>query len=1334
MKCRLTTVSLGIMFLSIHIINTVVSGANVVFGGTAGSNAGYLPGQIIVDPQNPAWLAYNRDADHDGRLDPFFMCGPGGPEGFLYGDIGGGLSQDAVLDQIIAHGGNCIYMIAVRSHGGDGTPDQNPFIDHDPAKGLDTKVLDGWEKWFERMEQHGVVIYFFFYDDGVNLWKGDGISSEERSFIRGIVDRFKHHPNLMWCIAEEYSQALSKEKIRKLAAEIHAADDHSHIIAVHQKTGKVFDFPDDENLDQFAMQIAASSAAEVHAQCIESANRARGRFNAVMAELNPYHSDLLVKCDRTGVRRACWAAAMASHTVMHLGTWEKAAPTVEMLEDYRRLSRFFESIPCLTGMEPRDDKVRSGSAWVLARRGQYLVYLPEGGEVTLDLSDSDGMLRVDWYNPREGTTTSAGSIKAGGLRSFKFPDQEDWALHLKPSGQSKPTGRMMVPQKAVEAISEPVRSTDRKEFQQSRSLRQHLLEAVTEDIAEARNREFAKSKGGPENNKLRNFSADMAQAADTAAKANTDAKTVSERFARGGKTAFQHRVNQKGERSELAMMKTEIGGTYWYGWSMLLPKDFDHTGSKTIVMQLAAYPTPRNGKFPCKTSGPFMHVSTDGRLVFHLQHKGDDQDMVCDEFTVAEDVSKLKGKWLDFVMHAKWTGNEDGFLQFWVKVDDNNYFQKVDYQGRTWWNDEDKGPYFKMGAYMGDPGWQGPPERTIYTDEYRLGNLNSSFDDVAPPGAEARALEAGRGQIHYVLYPSALNKCQIPIMVYTPPGYDPNSAKRYPVVYNLHGSGGGSPARQWNRVQKTLTNLIDSSKIRPMIYVFVNGLGDTFYMDLPDSNGVKGYSSIVKELIPFIDSKYKTIASHSGRAIDGFSMGGCGSLMVAMKSPDLFSAVVSYGAAVIIRDNVKFPTKQNFKTREELNEFDVWALLPRNAAAIRSGLRIRMVCGDADGLFPVNVKFKDLLDSLNIPVSWVAVPGVKHDTKGLFDRTGLESMKFIEKAWDEASRNSLPPASVDDASSSGHRSFKPGQVWLDTEGHPIICQGGGFLFHEGTYYWYGEQKQNPAYETKGVVLYTSRDLYNWQYRGHVLPGLHQKGHKLEQFHYAERPKVIYNDTRKRFVMWVHLERDKYKGEMSGVAISKNAEGPFELVDNFNSNDALNKDMTVYKDEDGRAYHIYASEWSKIEPGRMNEHLHISLLNSDCLKDSGTYRRYTEERRREAPAVFKWCGKYYLVTSGCSGFRPNASSYSISDDLLGPWKVMGNPMSGNDAETSYHSQGTYILTVQGRKDAFIFVADRWNTSNFDDSRQIWLPIQLQPDGTIRIDWLDEWDLSFFDWKR
>jgi hypothetical protein len=212
--------------------------------------------------------------------------------------------------------------------------------------------------------------------------------------------------------------------------------------------------------------------------------------------------------------------------------------------------------------------------------------------------------------------------------------------------------------------------------------RAELIESCTEDIGQARGREADRSKGGPENNLLSNTQSPV----------------------RAGSTAFRHWVNSRGERSELAMRRTGIGGTYWYGWSMFLPEDFDHRGSDTIVMQLASWPTPRNGKFPHSANGPYLKIQPDGRLIMHLQHKGRDTDMVCDDFVVAEDVAGLKGKWLDFVMHARWTGDEDGRFQLWLKFDDNNYLQKVDYKGPTWWNDEDTGPYLKNWGVHGRAG------------------------------------------------------------------------------------------------------------------------------------------------------------------------------------------------------------------------------------------------------------------------------------------------------------------------------------------------------------------------------------------------------------------------------------------------------------------------------------------------------------------------------------------------------------------------------------------------------------------------------------------------------
>jgi hypothetical protein len=74
--------------------------------------------------------------------------------------------------------------------------------------------------------------------------------------------------------------------------------------------------------------------------------------------------------------------------------------------------------------------------------------------------------------------------------------------------------------------------------------------------------------------------------------------------------------------------------------------------------------------------------------------------------------------------------------------------------------------------------------------------------------------------------------------------------------------------------------------------------------------------------------------------------------------------------------------------------------------------------------------------------------------------------------------------------------------------------------------------------------------------------------------------------------------------------------------------------------------------------------------------------------------------------------------------------LGNPCVGKDAELTFHSQSTYILPVQGFKDAFIYMGDRWTPDNPIDGRYVWLPINIV-DGKLEIRWKEEWDLIYFE---
>lgn len=339
--------------------------------------------------------------------------------------------------------------------------------------------------------------------------------------------------------------------------------------------------------------------------------------------------------------------------------------------------------------------------------------------------------------------------------------------------------------------------------------------------------------------------------------------------------------------------------------------------------------------------------------------------------------------------------------------------------------------------------------------------------------------------------------------------------------------------------------------------------------------------------------------------------------------------------------------------------------------------------------------------------------------------------------------------------------FVPGQVWRDTDGNPINAHGGGVLFHGGIYYWYGEFKSGRTFlpdcnkswggtrvDAVGVSCYSSTNLYDWKSEGIVLPAVPDNPqHDLHPSKALERPKVIYNRATKQFVMWMHIDSANYAAARSGVAVSEKPTGPFKYLGSFRpnagvwpgnvtsadkdpsktnvlarnfKNGQMARDMTVFVDDDGKAYQFYSSE--------ENPTMHVSLLTDDYLRPAGKYRRIFVSRSMEAPTVFKHAGKYYLIASGCSAWAPNAARSAVADNIFGPWTELGNPCVGTDADKTFHSQSTFVIPVQGRDDTFIFMADRWNQWDLPDSRYIWLPLEFSADGRPLLRWHEQWSLD------
>ena len=371
--------------------------------------------------------------------------------------------------------------------------------------------------------------------------------------------------------------------------------------------------------------------------------------------------------------------------------------------------------------------------------------------------------------------------------------------------------------------------------------------------------------------------------------------------------------------------------------------------------------------------------------------------------------------------------------------------------------------------------------------------------------------------------------------------------------------------------------------------------------------------------------------------------------------------------------------------------------------------------------------------------------------------------------------------------------IQPGKLWPDDEGKHINAHGGGILKYEDTYYWFGEHKSDHTSNALvGVTCYSSKDLLHWHNCGVALSVTDEKGHDIERGCILERPKVIYNKVTGKFCMWFHLElkgRD-YDAARYGVAVSERPEGPYRFLYSQRANagtwpmdfgeqelavidtlDAANyregwtpewldavkkglflkrdfgtgqmsRDMTLFVDDDGKAYHIFSSE--------DNLTLHIAELTGDYLHHTGRYVRLAPAGHNEAPAIFKHDGTYWMITSGCTGWEPNEARMFSATSIWGPWTQHPNPCRGPRADKTFGGQSTFVLTIDhspltidrspltiDRSDAqknngqwsmvngqYIFMADVWRPQHPSDARYIWLPIEFE-DGKPVIRWQDEW---------
>ena len=182
-----------------------------------------------------------------------------------------------------------------------------------------------------------------------------------------------------------------------------------------------------------------------------------------------------------------------------------------------------------------------------------------------------------------------------------------------------------------------------------------------------------------------------------------------------------------------------------------------------------------------------------------------------------------------------------------------------------------------------------------------------------------------------------------------------------------------------------------------MIYVFPNG-GPMSWYNYPQKENGMGEDVFVQELIPHVDSTYRTKATRGKRALEGFSQGGRGTTRIMFKYPELFESVAPGGSGYEPEERIRNNGgEESPKVRFEKGN-DAWTLAKEYS--LRKSpppLRPLIWVGTKGFNYQYNLQYLKYLDSLGIPSEKLIVPGAPHSARLIYEQKGLDIMRFHER-------------------------------------------------------------------------------------------------------------------------------------------------------------------------------------------------------------------------------------------------------------------------------------------------------------------------------------------------
>jgi hypothetical protein len=367
--------------------------------------------------------------------------------------------QSDMIKRLAGTGANTFHVLALRDsryniEPGNGAPDCNPFVDSDISGKLDEDILSQWELWLGEMEAAGLNVLFNFYNDFDDYeekagWKLDAqgnLHPQEKYFVETLVNKFKHHKNLLWAI-EESCNKLSRAKQQRLkkVAELVARTDNFHHPIAQMFQILYYDevtpdkvSPEDYVNDPYVRMMTwghystkakgLPAVEQYYKELVGHGEEAAGRYVLLNTEVDKHPTAGAIN------RLYCWTSAMANrYTAMSSHRPDKTNVPRETYLDDGRIRTFMEGTD-FHRMTPRSDLKHGSTRYVLASdAGSYIAYSNNAVQEMGIRTVQAGTYLLRWFDTVDGDSVEQVVAVTSGDQTWPRPPEigVEAALYVK---------------------------------------------------------------------------------------------------------------------------------------------------------------------------------------------------------------------------------------------------------------------------------------------------------------------------------------------------------------------------------------------------------------------------------------------------------------------------------------------------------------------------------------------------------------------------------------------------------------------------------------------------------------------------------------------------------------------------------------------------------------------------------------------------------------------------------------------------------------------------------------------------------------------------------------